>query len=488
MFEELAGQFKKRTNVLPMPNTGTVLDISAGHYLPGHKGQTILNGGFTRWQCIAALPNMFKTTGSAGLMAPTLMAFPSSVFHSHDTETTQNDTRMENLLLNNMRLYKDLGVQVPESLVAARRLMFTSQVDYNGTEVFNLLRSLGKKRQESGARIKYEILDKNTNKPLEWFAPILSFWDSLSGMQCESAELMMDEGSVGTSDLNMLAMRGNMAKAQIVDQLPSFTARSGIFVLATGHVGQQYQLDPRKPNVRTLRFMRDNLKLKKIPENLSFSTINCYVITRFQPLLTNGSPEFPWSPKDTGKGTDLIELTFVNMRGKCGPSDIPLTLVVSQRDGLIPYLGNYLYLKENDRFGFEGTLQNYHFAFTPEIKVQRTTLREKFREHYTLQSCVYHLMNMHWMITRWSEDDLPSKYKCTPGELYEDIKAKGYDWNLLLMTRYWHGEVNDTKDHIPYLSTYDLLKMRTGEYHPYWYPVKQKDLKGTPAKIAPIKE
>lgn len=467
---------KPKRKSFPMPNTGTVMDISAGEYLKGHKGQECLNGGFALFFAIAALPNMFKTTTSAGMAALTFIGFPKSGMHAHDSEATMVEGRIESLILNAMRIYKDLGIRIPESLLAEGRLFFTSQVDYNATELFSLLKKWAAARLKEEPTIQCEIMDDQTKKPMEWWSPLIAFWDSLSGMNPQSAEEMQDAGDVGTSDLNMLAMRVNSGKSQIVEQLGSFTARHAIYILATAHVGQSYQLDPRKPNVRTLRFMRDNVKLKRVPENLSFVTGNCYVITKMQPMLTNGAPEFPYSPKDPNTGTDLIELRFTNMRGKYGPSDIPHAIVVSQRDGWLPYMSNFIYLKDNDRYGFEGNLQNYVLVLAPDIKLQRTTLRQKFRENIKLQIAAYHLVNLHWMNDRWDSDKLPDKYRCSPKELYDDVKALGYDWDLLLKTRFWHGEIVEGEAHVPFISTFDLLKIRLEEYHPYWYPIKKADL------------
>ena len=57
---------------------------------------------------------------------------------------------------------------------------------------------------------------------------------------------------------------------------------------------------------------------------------------------------------------------------------------------------------------------------------------------------------------------------CTPKELYDALIQKGYDWNRLLETRgYW--TFNNEQQALPFLSTMDLLRMRVGLYHPYWY-------------------
>ena len=70
---------------------------------------------------------------------------------------------------------------------------------------------------------------------------------------------------------------------------------------------------------------------------------------------------------------------------------------------------------------------------------------------------------------------MSSSIWCTPAELYQDLKDMGYDWDKLLDTRgYWLINQYD-KDNVPYLHTVDLLKMRKGLYHPWWYD--KKDLK-----------
>jgi hypothetical protein len=59
-------------------------------------------------------------------------------------------------------------------------------------------------------------------------------------------------------------------------------------------------------------------------------------------------------------------------------------------------------------------------------------------------------------------------YFCTPAQLYTDIINLGYSWDTLLNTRQHWVFVKDDNDNLPFLSTLDLLKMRVGEYKPYW--------------------
>lgn len=475
-----ADNWKPAPPFFPMPNTGTILDISAGFWVDGHKGQKVLNGGYALFWCIAALPNMFKSVLAAYCSGCVLRAFSGAVMHAHDTETTMVEERVERMTRLAMAV-KLSNYRIPENLVSEGKLFFTSSVDYNATELLNMVKTFAKKRLESEKQIELEIMNPKTGKPYLYYNPVIEFWDSLSGMKAESAAEMLEDGKVGTSELNMLAMRVNSGKSQIVEQAPDLTAKHGIYILSTAHVGAQYTLDPHKPNVKVLKFLKGEVKLKRVPENLSFQTGNCYVISGYSPMVEKGLPEFPYSPGDELKENDLIELKLVNMRGKFGPSGDPLTIVVSQKEGVLPYMGNFLYLKDNGRYGLVGNVQNYALALMPNYSMRRTNIRQKFRESFQAQRACQIMMEMHYMQTRW--ETFPDELRCEPTQLYEEIKALGYDWDLLLDTRFWFSPIEDGKD-TPYLSTWDVLQMRIGKYHPYWYPVAQKDLVKQEAKSA----
>lgn len=467
---------KKAAAFYPMPNTGTILDISAGSWVDGVNGQSILNGGYALFSGIGALPNMFKTTIAASMAGTTLLAYPDATAHVHDTETTMNQARIEGLMRNAMN---EVGPHCTnnDNLVHSNRLFFTVSVDYDATALFDIIKKFCEKRDsDRNEVIELEMIDPNTGKAYKYFNPIVEVWDSLSGLKTRDAKEKMDKADVGSRDMNMLAMNFNMGKSQIVEQAPDLTAKYGIYLLVTAHVGQKYDLDPYKPSVRKLRWMGSEVTLKRVPENTTFNTGNFYVVSKMQPLTDKRTDLYPRSPddKDT-ESPDLIEVTLVNQRGKFGFSNLPLPLVVSQKEGLQHTLSNFIYLRYEGKYGIVGNDRFYAFALTPDKKMQRTTLRTVFRENYDVRRAALILAEMRYMFTH--NLSKYEKYFTTPEQLYEDIKNKGYDWDILLQTRFWHGPLKKSKDDIPYLSTMDLLRMRVGEYHPYWYPVKEKDLK-----------
>lgn len=471
MFEKKADPF------YPMPNTGTVKDISAGSWVKGHKGQSILNGGFALFWSIGAMPNMFKSTVAAFDSAAVLRAFKKAVLHVHDAETTMLIERVE--LLTRMGLGKATAYNhIPDSLIDSGRMFFTRSVDYDATQLLELLKAFCKKRAKEEKKSDLEIMHPDTGKPYQYYNPVISFWDSFSAMKATNAVEMLADNQVGTKDLNMLAMRVNSGKSQMVEQLPDLTAKYALYILATSQVGQGYELDPKKPSVKLLKMHKGEVKLKRVPENFSFATGNCYIITHYSPMINgsgkDASPEYPYAPGDTNTLNDLIEIKLTNMRGKFGESGIPLPFVVSQKEGLLGDMSNYIFLKDNAcKFGIQGNDRFYALSLTPDVKMQRTEMRQKFRDNPKCGRAALILVEMFWMFTYWKNFD--QKYVCDPEVLYTEIKNMGYDWDLLLDTRFWFMPIEDGEN-IPYLSSMDLLKMRVGEYHPYWYPKTRKEM------------
>ena len=72
--------------------------------------------------------------------------------------------------------------------------------------------------------------------------------------------------------------------------------------------------------------------------------------------------------------------------------------------------------------------------------------------------------------------DLPEEWrKVTPQELYDGIKARGYDWDQLLdTTPCWNFLDFEKVAEKKRLTTVDLIRMHLGLYHPFWMKDKPK--------------
>ena len=132
---------------------------------------------------------------------------------------------------------------------------------------------------------------------------------------------------------------------------------------------------------------------------------------------------------------------------------------------MLPALSEFHYCKTNGRWGLGGNDRNYWLDLYPDVKLMRTTVRGKLDNDPLLARAMNITSEMLQISQYWPA--FPKELLCTPAQLYEDLKKLGYDINDLLNTRGW-WTLNNKDYHVPMLTTLDLLKMRVGQYFPYW--------------------
>lgn len=479
-------KFKQAPALRPMLNIGCLFDIPTGRYYKGQHGESILNGGLASFSGFVGMPNMFKTALSLYQMGCVLSRYKSALLSVYDTENTLSIER----IVEHLNQFGNLGAT---DLVEEGRLAFSDATVYNGNEWFEDLKSYSRERRDDTKnRVTTPFYNHRDGKPVKVPSPTLIFLDSLSGLNTEVVGAMYDKAEIGESGLNMVAMRSAGAKSQMIDQMTGVTSPGGIYALMTAHVGQEHQLDQYKPPPKRLKFLKQGEKIKKIPENFMFLTGNCYQATHLEVMLdSDKKPEFPRNSEDELKGdTDLIYISITNLRCKSGPSGLPFKVVVSQSEGVKVGLTEYCHLKENNYYGLsaaDGTMAkgkpNYRVDLLPNVSLSRKSIRGKIDENLELQRALNITSEMCQIKYLWHTVD--DRHICSPKELYDDIIKLGYDWSILLATRgYW---TFDEDNHpLPFLSTMDLLLMRTGEYRPYWYDKAVKAKAALEAKASKV--
>jgi hypothetical protein len=223
--------------------------------------------------------------------------------------------------------------------------------------------------------------------------------------------------------------------------------------------------------VKKLAYLPEGDKIKGTSDKFLFLTHQCYLMANARRMLNDADKTvlYPRNSDDDLKlNTDLNLVQVRNLRSKTGISGLAQMIVISQTGGVLPSLTEFHHIKEMDRYGLEGSNITYSLALYPEVKLQRTTVRSKIDSDPVLRRALNITSEMCQMsyVPGWDVmlgDDL----LCTPKQLYDDLKAKGYDWDELLQTRGWWTFDNDKRPR-PFLSTMDLLRMRKGWYHPYW--------------------
>jgi hypothetical protein len=468
----------------PRMNVGCLFDIMTGRWVTGSRGETILNGGLAPFTGVGGPPNHFKSALShylnltvldryrkPGGLPEDVDAYEGATSMVYDTETTFDVSRLGDLKSHTLWL-KDQSIQ---ELVDVGLINVYNKIDYYGENWWtDIKESMAAKEVDKKRYVSLPFLDKD-GKAYKVPRPDVVTLDSLTEFSIENLEKLMDANEIGHKNLNMEAMVEMKAKSHMVRQLPIKTAASGVFMIATAHVGEEHQMDPYAITPKKLLFLKGNAKFKRVPNQFNFLPNDVYYIFTMKVLKNASSkgPEFPTKRGgDFEHSPELQQVEVYNTRGKSGPTGFSFSLIMSQSEGLLPSISEFVFLRKNKKYGLGGNDQNYYLELMPDEKLSRTTVRDKIDESHRLQRAMHITSEMCYMDQVGIGFD--RELLCTPKELYEDIKKLGYDWAVLLDTRdYWLPTEWDVDGVRPYLSTMDLLRMRKGLYTPYWLPKKK---------------
>lgn len=460
----------------PQLNIGCLHDIPNGRYMRGRHGESILNGGLAYVEGVGGRGNMGKSTLAHFKKLRILSRFIKSVLGIYDTETSLTFGRIQNLWNTLVALNPELASL---DLEDAARVFITDNTVMSGNEWFAKLKAFAedKRKNSKDWMGTTPFIDEKTGQLIQTMYPSLFELDSLSMFLTDSVEGIYEKNQIGDSAANTDSLRGAAAKSQMLMQLPTTTGQANVFLTMTMHVGDQHQLDPYAPQKKQLSYLKGGVAFKHVPQKITFLTNNLWYVANNVVLANKGTkaPEYPKDASDNMEGdTDLNLMTVQNLRAKNGPTGMPFELVWSQADGILVGLSEFNYIKSFDKYGMGGHDRAYFLELRPEVTLSRTTIRGKIDSDLRLQRALEITSELCQMKYLWDEKQLTScwgdteKLLVSPKELYEGLKAKGYDWDTLLDTRgYWVFE-EEASGQPPFLSTLDLLRMNAGLYRPYW--------------------
>lgn len=461
-----------------MPIGGCV-DIVTGTYIVGTHDQRILLGGLALTTGVVGPPNSFKTT----VMRWMLLSYLSriirvaldEIYHgTYDTEVNTQEERNFNLTkafeeFSQMNLFKEGIWQI------------TNRDIYPGNKWWEEVRSYLKEKMKDKGKRLYEtaFLDREL-KPMKIVCPTSNDIDSISHFMTEDVEAIMDKTELGQSEGNTIYMRQGLAKSRMLLEIPSVAAGHMNFFLFTAHIGSKIEM-PKGPGApperKQLQPMRQGEVIKGATSNFLYLVHNCWLLDSATPQInqTTKAPEYPYEPGDENAGdNDLFMVKMKQLRGKNGSSGFVIEQFVSQREGVLPYLTEFHFIKTNNRFGLLGSDRNYQLALIPDVSLSRTTVRKKLRESVRLQRAV-NIISEIAQIQLFHP--LLRKLLVTPEDLYSKLKEKGYDWDWLLFnTRSWNTLDDEAYPGYP-LTTLDLCRIVTDNYHPYWLEADCKTIK-----------
>ena len=461
--------------IRPQFNVGGLLDIPTGKYVTGRHGESILNSGLAQINSVVGPQNSFKTALLMYVFFTVFSRYRLEQLGVYDTEVSLSYGRLEDITRQFPRL--DALDFTDESIF--NKIALTTGAEIFGDEWLEVVKAGADARKKITAKIAKETPFPGMGGDLIKIPkPIPMMIDSLTQFKVKSVEeKIVNKNAVGESGANTQFMREAAAKAQMITQLPSLTAGGSILIGMVAHVGKKIVMDQYAPQDARLSHSKRGGTVKGVTEKFEFINNNLFEIFQAKPLMNSSSDKtakYPMDSSDRQEGTvDLMILQMVNTRNKNGPSGFNFELIVSQTQGFQPSLTEFHYIKDRlNNYGVTGSNTSYVLDICPDVSLSRTTVRKKISESPDLVRALEITSQMGQMQRLWKQDE---KYICTPKELYDDLKAKGYDWSVLLNTRGWWCFEEDAPLELNFLSTLDLLKMRTGEYHPYWMePLKEK--------------
>jgi len=472
-------RFGSENNIKPKIhiNIGALFDVPTASIMTGSRGESIMNGGLGQITGIVGHGNNYKSTIMHYMMLSAcdkIMATTPSGMTTYDTEVNISIDRLTNLASG----FENL----PFDPIVGDTPVWS--VTDKATEAANKWAiGLNKYADDKVKGNKYVVdytafKDPFTKGVLKVQTPTFCEIDSLSEFEATSTIDMLSN-DLDDSSTNTFAMKQGLFKTKFLSQLPSLANSANIFFLLSAQIGEKINMETgpmAKYNQPTkkLQYLKQGDAIKGVSSKFFF-LLNSAWYAHTATLLNNQTtkmPEYPMSSEDT-LNTDLNVVKLTQMRSKNGPSGYTLEIVVSQTDGVLPTLTEFHYIKSMDRFGLEGTLVHYSLTLLPEVKLSRGTVRRKIDDDPKLRRAINitsELLQFHKFHPHLRNQGL----LCTPKELHDDLIALGYDWDVLLNTRgYWLVD-NYNPNHLPFLSTIDLMKMRKGLYKPYFLEENRK--------------
>lgn len=458
--------------IKPAINVGALLDIPTGSYVQGVRGESILNAGLGFLTGAVGKGNTFKSTISRYMTCVAMGRMSlESANETYDTEINVQ----ENQLANHYMRIPELGY---EDIIGNQRWKIVDGQVMKGEEWYREHKDfLRLKSKDKNNWLETPFADRDKKTHLRMLIPTFSMIDSFSEFRTSDVGEMNDKNDLGESGANTMHMRQGLSKIRLLMDVPELYASAYHYGILTAHIGRQNEMNNAGPAgqqpEKQLKHIKAGEKITGTTGKFTYVTHSCWYCYDTTPMLKDKKVEYPRSSEDDMEmDTDLNKVKIKNLRCKSGPAGIPMTIIVSQSEGVLPSLTEFHFVKETDRnFGIGGSDRNYYLHLLPEVTMMRTTVRGKFDENETLRRAMNITSELLQIREMWQH---ARQYTCSAKELYDDLKAMGYDWNVLLKTRGWWTTLENEYRFDPFLSTWDLLRMRVGEYIPFWFTPEQK--------------
>lgn len=445
-------------------NVGCLFDHFSGRYTRGAHNEMILNGGMSHIGAVVGKNNQYKSTTADYFMASAQNNY-YDVGNSFYNET-EGSRDLEGLEFR----MKHFPRNVKEGVMGNPKFFLTNMNKLSGEEYWSHRRQYGEKK----AKMKQAWLTTPLLNPdgtfIKSLAPTFEEWDSWSMTTFGAIEEKVAKLDVDDSKNNMIFANDGMYKTRILMQMPGENGRTGFYSMMTAHIGKKMNMDMNAPPEKIMAYLQADSVIKNATEKFTYVPNNMWLCHSQKPHLDdNGIPVYGRGQMGEKFEKDMVEVTIINLRGKFGQSGAPFKALYSQTEGLCPHLTQLHYIRAGNKYyGMDTNTQNMSLTFLPDVKFTRNSIRGKIDENPSLRRALQLTSDLCQMKNvMWYLGDIVFM---DPKDIFEKVKARGYDWDEILGNTRSHWQYQEVTEEKQFLTAYDLLRMATGEYHPYWMP------------------
>lgn len=453
--------------IVPGLNFSPLFDINNGRFFIGKDDLSYCSGGLASDNAVVGGSNTQKT-GMLVLAAKSLLLrFPQGICVYGDTESTFDVQRLAEIIDEEMGEFGYF-----EREINGTRFFYQSANNgFDGGKLHNQIKEIYKnfteRKKEKHADLYLDTVfkDKEGNT-IKIIAPILYLVDSLTDVRFNEASVKFQEGEIDeggkkrTRDMEF----GNL-KRILFEDAHYLGGMAGMRIIWVGQLADMINMDGR-PQEKQSTFIRQGKKIAKCPKAILQLPQVGYEIIKGSPLKIDQEWKYP-NPlgrdvhieSDSRENPDLLTYNYSIYRNKGGTSGGGGYFIGSQTEGILEGLSMYDFLRENDYWALDGNKVTHECTFYPGLKVTRKDVRIKLKEDrkfFRAITLAYHICRMQKTWLR-----LPSQYRMDAKEIYEQIIARGFDWNELLdSVDYWHTNPKIDK---PTITAHQILRLATGE-------------------------
>ena len=406
---------RQETPFAPYINTSTLFDFSNGEFLPGVHNPWVLNGGIPPTLGIVGREQTYKSAKAGTLLARALAVHPLAEAYVYDTEgAIKGSERYQQLVRANI-----------EDRIVFKNTSMCSLTDFYD-DICKVVDE--KSKHKDDYIVESPFINHKTMQPYRIWIPTICLIDSLSYARSDIGEEQYGKAkSVDGSEMNTLWMKEGNIKTRIINDLPRKALKYGLYLILTAHIGDKLDLDMFHKTPKQLQYMKNTDRIKNVGSNFSFLMATMIQTFKAEVMTSKSSSgivecEFPTS---VSTPQEISEVTYGILRNKNNASGIELHDAISQYQGVLDSVTNFLLLKRYDNYGLEvnGNKSTYATVLLKDQKFSRRNIRELCDADYRLYRALEIVAQLCFIQHWWSTYKLPAYIRIKPEKLAELLYA-----------------------------------------------------------------